>query len=77
VMAAMVIKRSWSQEKSWQRLLAIGLLGTMITMCVHGLVDAPYFKNDLAVQCWWLGALVMVVYRESKKKVVVGEQDSV
>ena len=33
--------------------LALGLLASMICVLVHGLVDVPYFKNDLSV-LWWL-----------------------
>ena len=28
-----------------------------VQMMIHGLVDVPYFKNDLAVLCWTLAAL--------------------
>ena len=33
------------------------LVPTMITLLVHGLVDVPYFKNDLAVLFWIIYAL--------------------
>lgn len=33
--------------------LALGMLASMICVLVHGLVDVPYFKNDLSV-LWWL-----------------------
>jgi O-antigen ligase len=35
------------------RWFVAGLLAAVITMLVHGLVDVPYFKNDLAV-LWWV-----------------------
>jgi putative inorganic carbon (hco3(-)) transporter len=38
----------------WPRAMAIGAFGMILTMFVHGLVDAPYFKNDLAVTFWAL-----------------------
>jgi O-antigen ligase len=36
----------------WPRALAIGTLGALVALLVHGLVDAPYFKNDLALAFW-------------------------
>ncbi len=37
--------------------LAMGLLAALTTFGVHGLVDVPYFKNDLAMQFWIIAAL--------------------
>jgi O-antigen ligase len=38
--------------------LSLGITTALIAIIVYGLVDAPYFKNDLAVQFWvWLGLL--------------------
>lgn len=36
---------------------AIGISAAMIVLLIHGLVDVPYFKNDLAVLFWVLYAL--------------------
>ena len=30
----------------------------MVVIIVHGLVDVPYFKNDLAVMFWALVAMI-------------------
>lgn len=38
-----------------------GLLAAMIVILVHGLVDVPYFKNDLALIFWLLMALMGLV----------------
>lgn len=35
-----------------ERFIALGLLTSMIVIVVHGLVDVPYFKNDLSVLFW-------------------------
>ena len=35
-----------------KRFIALGLLGAMAVIFVHGLVDVPYFKNDLAILFW-------------------------
>jgi len=47
-----------SREKKAEKYLILGLLSAMITIVVHGLVDVPYFKNDLAVMFWILFALL-------------------
>lgn len=39
-------------------LLVMGLLSAMVVIVVHGLVDVPYFKNDLAVMFWALVAMI-------------------
>ncbi|MDD5527941.1 MAG: O-antigen ligase family protein [Patescibacteria group bacterium] len=38
----------------------LGLLGAMIVIVVHGLVDVPYFKNDLACLFWILIAMAVL-----------------
>lgn len=53
----------------WVRTLSIGLLGALVAILVHGFVDVPYFKNDLALEFWALlgiqyGALASVARRE-------------
>ncbi|MEK7481408.1 MAG: O-antigen ligase family protein [Patescibacteria group bacterium] len=36
---------------------APALLAVFVIILIHGLVDVPYFKNDLAIQFWLLAAL--------------------
>jgi O-antigen ligase len=48
------------------KFLIIGLLSAMTVTVVHGLVDVPYFKNDLAVMFWIL-ILMMVINYDFKK----------
>ena len=38
-----------------------GLMAAMIVILVHGLVDVPYFKNDLALIFWLLVALMSLL----------------
>lgn len=45
--------------------LPMALLGAMTALLVHGLVDVPYFKNDLAILFWLLMALMLT---STKKK---------
>lgn len=48
----------YSRENKKERYLIIGLLGAMIVFIVHGLVDVPYFKNDLSAMFFILLALL-------------------
>lgn len=38
--------------------ITLGIMAAMITVLVHGLVDVPYFKNDLAVLFWIIIGLI-------------------
>ncbi|MCF7820425.1 MAG: O-antigen ligase family protein [Candidatus Pacebacteria bacterium] len=49
--------------------LALGLLGAMTVIFIHGLVDVPYFKNDLSALFWLFLALLsihIIKYRYGK-----------
>lgn len=46
--------------------LSLGLFAAMITILVHGLVDVPYFKNDLSALFFILLALLASIMVESK-----------
>lgn len=46
------------RRQSQEKYLVLGLMAAMITIIVHGAVDVPYFKNDLAVMFWLLIALL-------------------
>lgn len=48
-------------------LWTIGLAATMVTILVHGLVDVPYFKNDLSMLFWLILALASSTLTETKK----------
>jgi O-antigen ligase len=37
------------------------LLGLLTTVLLHGLVDTPYFRNDLAYAFWAMAALILIV----------------
>ncbi len=40
------------------KLIALGILSAMFCLLIHGLIDVPYFKNDLAILFWILIALI-------------------
>ena len=44
--------------KKENRFIALGLIGAMVAIVVHGMVDVPYFKNDLAVMFWLVIAML-------------------
>lgn len=55
-----------NQEKKY---LPLGLVGAMVVIVVHGLVDVPYFKNDLAVMFWLLIAMISLINILNRKKI--------
>ena len=40
-----------------------GVGAAFVMILVHGLVDSPYWKNDLSLEFWLLAALEMVALR--------------
>ncbi len=51
----LALKRGWQNRKNQ---LALGLALACIALVVHGLVDIPYFKNDLALLFWLLYSFI-------------------
>jgi len=51
-----------------KKYLVIGLMCSMVVIFIHGLVDVPYFKNDLAVMFWLLVALMSISSLEIRNK---------
>lgn len=47
--------------------VSLGIAGAFLTMIIHGLVDVPYFKNDLAVFFWVLLAMVGIIHLQRRK----------
>ena len=45
------------------RQLVYGTLAALLVIVVHGIVDVPYFKNDLAIQFWFLLSLIPIAGR--------------
>ncbi len=74
------------KQKPEYKIYAIGLLVAIIVIIVHGLVDTPYFKNDLAVVFWALVGLMVIMantrytnndnYFIKRKGVNINEKDS-
>jgi O-antigen ligase len=55
--------RGWSDRLSGWRPYQLGVFLALVAVVVHGLVDVPYFKNDLSLEFWtligltWAGCL--------------------
>jgi O-antigen ligase len=63
---AALLVRGWRAFKSaagLSRTLLYGSIGTLIVYLVHGMVDTPYWKNDLAVEFWFVAALLVIALR--------------
>ena len=57
VTGMMVAWRGWrTAPSSWQA-IHLGVLLALVAVVVHGLVDVPYWKNDLSVEFWTLLSL--------------------
>lgn len=57
------------KKKGVNNFIILGLGSAMLAILVHGLVDVPYFKNDLSVFFWLLLAFLgiyMVDYKNKK-----------
>lgn len=49
------------------RVLNYTLIATFTIILIHGIVDVPYFKNDLAILFWLLITLVILQLNRAKK----------
>lgn len=57
-MFGQLVAKTWRYR---QQVLIIGIMATFVTIVVHGLVDVPYFKGDLAVLWWYLLATITIL----------------
>lgn len=61
-----------TEKTNTERFIALGLLTSMIALVVHGLVDVPYFKNDLSALFWvsiaMLGGLTLKQNEKNSSK---------
>lgn len=55
---ALKLSITYGREKHPEKYLALGLMSALVAIIIHGLVDVPYFKNDLAVMFWIILALI-------------------
>lgn len=52
--------RAWPRMQGFYRPVLWGASAALVMWAVHGLVDSPYWKNDMSVEFWILAALVVV-----------------
>ena len=62
--------RTYAHASGFYRALLWGVAGSMVLWGVHGLVDSPYWKNDMSIEFWILAALELVAIRSVGKKVL-------
>lgn len=60
----------FQNSNNTNKYLSLGLIGAIIVIIIHGMVDVPYFKNDLAILFWILIALlgILKINQEQKKQ---------
>jgi len=51
---------------SKEKVIGSGLLAGLVVLLIHGFVDVPYFKNDLAF-IFWLFAAIIILYASQKE----------
>jgi O-antigen ligase len=55
--------RAFARATGLERELMWGTGTAFVMLAVHGLVDSPYWKNDLSVEFWMLAAIEVAVLR--------------
>jgi len=63
-------KKKWlpKYKKKYISNLSLGLTAVFVTIIIHGLVDVPYFKNDLSILFWVFVGMVIVLYNHTINK---------
>jgi O-antigen ligase len=51
--------RGWRSSSAPWRAVHLGVLVALVAVVVHGLVDVPYWKNDLSLELWALLSLTL------------------
>jgi O-antigen ligase len=49
--------RALPQTEGFYRVAMWGVMGSLVLWGIHGLVDSPYWKNDMSVEFWVLAAI--------------------
>jgi O-antigen ligase len=60
--------RAYAHASGFYRALLWGVAGSLVLWGVHGLVDSPYWKNDMSLEFWMLAALELVAIGSVGKK---------
>ncbi len=51
--------------------VTVAAFAALLEMTLHGLVDVPYFKNDLAAMTWLLFAVLVILRSEATKNLKI------
>ncbi|MHB8590020.1 MAG: O-antigen ligase family protein [Candidatus Dormibacteraceae bacterium] len=63
--------QGWRGNSSDWRPIFLGILLALVAIVIHGLVDVPYFKNDLSLEFWALAGILLAGSRMAMPKVGV------
>ncbi len=69
VQAFRVSWRGWTSGPTAWRAIQLGIVLAMVAIIVHGLVDVPYFKNDIALEFWTFLGLAWAGTRTAKAQI--------
>jgi O-antigen ligase len=62
--------RAYLRAGGFYRALLWGVSGSFVLWGIHGLVDSPYWKNDMSIEFWSLAALEIVAIRAIAERVI-------
>jgi O-antigen ligase len=65
--AFLMALRGWRRDPAAWRPYELGVFLFLIGMIVHGLVDVPFFKNDLSLQYWAFLGVLWAAWRWAKR----------
>jgi O-antigen ligase len=68
--------RAYSRAGGFYRALLWGVSGSLVLWGVHGLVDSPYWKNDMSIEFWILATLELVAIRAIGKRAVLAPAEA-
>lgn len=51
-LVSLFFAQSWNFFEKTKDVFVLGLIFAMLVVLIHGLVDTPYFKNDLSIIFW-------------------------
>ena len=65
--------RAWPRMRDFYRPALWGALAALVMWTVHGIVDSPYWKNDMSVEFWLLAALIIICTRTATRVASPGD----
>jgi O-antigen ligase len=63
VLAVRMAWRGWKDTGPEWRPIFLGILLALVAILIHGLVDVPYFKNDLSLEFWVIAGVLVAGHR--------------